>query len=166
MQECACRSLAQFLEAAVMIQQVALYRAAAKRLVEMLAVNIDKQFAQGLELLHGNGVAVDERPRPAVRIDHPAQQALIIFVERLLLQPGTGLRQVGDLEFGTELGALCTASHELAAAALAEDQSECVDQDRFTRPGFASKHGHARFEFDLDPIDNCKIPHLQIHNHV
>jgi hypothetical protein len=78
-----------------MIQQVALDGAAPERLVEVLAVDVDEHLAQGLELLHGYGVAVDERARPAVGVDDAPQQALVVLVERLLLEPGAGTRQAG-----------------------------------------------------------------------
>ncbi len=148
-----------------MIQQVPLYGTAAERLVEVLAVDVDEHLAQGLELLHGNGIAVDERARPAVGVDDPAQQTLFILVERLILEPRAGFGETGYVEFCAELGALRTVAHQLAAAALSEDQAQGVDEDRFAGAGFARQHGHSRFELDVDPVDDRKVPHLQIHQH-
>ncbi len=82
------RVAAQRVEIAVVIQQFALHRTPAERLVEVLAVDVQQHFAEALELLHRDGVAVDKGPRPAVGIDHAPEQAGILVVQRLLREPG------------------------------------------------------------------------------
>jgi hypothetical protein len=163
--ERACGPFAQLLVTPEMVQQVALDSAMAERLVKMLAVYIDQHLTEGLELLNRNGIAVDKCAGPAIGTDDPAQQACVVFIEFLFVEPRSCLRQGRYVEFGTEFGPLRAGTHEFAAATLTEHQSQGVHEDRFARPGFAGEHGHSGLEFDVDPVDDREITHLQVHQH-
>ena len=76
------------------------------------------------------------------------------------------MRHSRHVEPGAEFGALCAAPHEFAAAPLAQDQPEGVDQDRLACPGLARQYGHARLEVDLDAVDNREVPYVQADQHV
>ncbi len=56
--------------------------------MEVLAVNVEQQFAQRLELRQGHSVAVDECARSTVGIDDAPQQALAVEFQRLFFEPG------------------------------------------------------------------------------
>ena len=71
-----------------MIQQALLHVPPAERLVEMLAVNIRKQFAEGFQILQGYRVAVNEGAGSAVGADNPSKQAFVVRIDRLVFQPG------------------------------------------------------------------------------
>ena len=148
-----------------MIQQIALHRTPAERLVKVLAVDVDQQLPKGLELLNRNGVAIDECARAAIGIDDSSQQALVVFVQRLFFEPGAGTRDSGHVEFGAELGTLRTRAHELAAASFAEHQAERVDENGLAGAGFTGQNRHPGFELDLDAVDNGKVFNLQRYQH-
>ena len=115
--------------------------------------------------MHRHGVAVDKRPRPAVGVDDPAQQALVILVKGVFLQPHPRMRQRRHIELGTEFCAFGAAANELAAASFTEHEAECVDEYRLARARFARQNRHAGRKFHGNPIDDRKIPNLQIDEH-
>ena len=106
MRERARGPFAQFLVPPEMVQQVALDSAMAERLVKMLAVDIDQHLTESLELLQWHGIAVDKCAGPAIGTDDPAQQAFVVFVQRLFREPRACLRQSRYVEFGAEFGTL------------------------------------------------------------
>ena len=149
-----------------MIKQIALDRFSAEGLMKMLPVNIDQQFAEGLELLDGHGVAVDERSGAAVGGNYPPQQACIVLVKRIFFEPCPGVRYCRHIELGTEFRSLRAAADEFAAAAFTQYQPERVDEYRLARTCFARKDRHAGGEFRGNAIDDRKIANLQIDEHV
>ncbi len=60
--------------------------------MEMLAVNIEQQFAERFELLHRDGVAINKCPRTAIGFDDASQKALAVLIQCLRIQPGTNIR--------------------------------------------------------------------------
>ena len=81
--------------------------------MKVLAVDIEQHLAEGLELLHRGGIAVDKRPRSAIGVDYAPQQAFAVLVEGLLLEPVVHRRHGGDVEFGAELRAFRAISNQL-----------------------------------------------------
>ena len=134
--------------------------------MEVLAVDIEKQFANGLELRNRHRIPVDKGTRTPVGIDDAPQQAFVVEVECLLLEPCGDRGQTRDIEFSRKLGAPGAVAHQLGAAALAEDQPERVHENGLAGAGFTGQHGHSRFELDIDLVDDRKIANLQVHQHV
>jgi len=69
------------------IQQAAVGVALEQRLMLVLAVNVDHQLPQLLELLHGGGLAVDKAPRAAFAGDNAAHQAFAALCQIVVCQP-------------------------------------------------------------------------------
>jgi hypothetical protein len=147
------------------IQQVPLHVPPAQRLVKMLAVNVEQQFAESLQLGKRDGIAVDEAPGAPVGTNDPAQQALIVEVERLFFEPRPYGRQGREIETGGKFGAPGAFAYQLGTAAVPEDQAESVDQDRFAGAGLTGEHRHPGLELDVDTINDRKIAHLQVDQH-
>ena len=152
-------------QSAEMIEQIALHVPAAQRLVEVLAMNVEQQLAERLELGHGHRVAVDEGPRPAIGINNAPEQAVAFEIEGLFLQPTADGGQGRDVELRCELGTHGAIADELGAAALAKHESKGVDENGLARAGLAGQHGHALGEFEVDAIDDREITNLQVHQH-
>ena len=100
---------------------------------------IDEELAERFKLLQGHGVAVDESTRPAVGIDDPSQQAGIVFVERIFLEPFDRSRDVVDRELRTELGALRPVAYELTAAAIAQHEAKGIDDAAWEKEWSAAR---------------------------
>ena len=148
-----------------MIKQVPLYGSPAQRLMKLLPVNIEQQFAQQLQLLHRHDVAIDEGARASIRIDDPSQQAFTILIERVFFEPCAYVRHARYVKFCTKLGALCATSDKLAAAPCTEYETQCVDKDGFSSAGFACQYRHAGTEFDGNAVDDGEVPYLQAGQH-
>ena len=148
-----------------MVEQVALNRFSTEGLVKMLAVNVDQHLAEALQLLHRHGVAIDECSRPAIGVNDSPQQAFVVLVKRVFLQPRSRMRQCRYIELGAEFCTFGTASNELAATSFAEHEAECVDEYRLTGPCFTRQDCHAGRKLCSNSIDDRKIPNLQIDEH-
>ena len=129
-------------QAGVAVQQVALRAGAQQRLVLVLPVDVEQEFARLAHLLHGGAAPVDEAARAPAAVHHAAQQAhALVALQFLLLQPLLQLRRIGDVEFRADLGALATRAHGGRIAALAQCQRQGIDQDGFARTGLAGQRG-------------------------
>jgi hypothetical protein len=113
---------ANIVQAAEIVEQVPLHLATPQRLMKMLAMDVQQQLTKRFEALQWYGIAVNECTRASVCIDHPAKIALVIKIQHLLLEPQPRIRQVLEIEFGRELGTVCTAAYQAGAAAFAEHQ--------------------------------------------
>ncbi len=131
----------------------------------MLAVDVQQQFPERFELLHRYGIAVDECAGAPVCRDDSTQQAGVVLVQGLVLEPVTDLLQRRDIEFGAEFGAPGAAANELAAAALAKHEAHGIDENRLAGPGLAGENGHAGLELDLDLVDDGEVANLQPGQH-
>ena len=133
--------------------------------MEMLPVDIEQHLAEVFQLLDGGRIAVDECPRAAVRADNAAQQAGIVLVESLVLQPAAHGRQGSDVEFGAELGPLRPVANELTAAPVSQDESHGIDEDGLARASLTGEDRHAGTELYVDLVDDREIPDLQARQH-
>ena len=79
-------------QAAKMIEQVALDILTSEALVEVLAVNVEHQFAERFELRQRHGITVNKSARATVGIDNPPQQAITVEIECLIVKPGSDRR--------------------------------------------------------------------------
>src|SRR5690606_5552346 len=74
-------------EAAVRVEQRTLVRAVEQRLMRVLAVNVDEQRADLLQVRERDGLVVRERAGAAVAADDAPQRAAPLVVEAELLEP-------------------------------------------------------------------------------
>jgi hypothetical protein len=82
------RTAASGVSPGVGVDEFALVGAAQQRLVGVLAVDVDKPFAELRAVLQGRGPAVDVGPRAALAAEGPPQQAVIArCIEFALRQP-------------------------------------------------------------------------------
>ena len=94
---------------------------------------------------------------PAV-VHHPAQEQLSrVALQQLFAQPLLHPGKLFDRELRSNFGALRSRAHLICVGALAERQTERVDQDRLARPGLSSERGKAGPELKLEGIDHGEI---------
>jgi len=91
-----------------------------KRLVRMLAVDVDQPLSRLAQLVDCRSVAVDECARAPVCVHDAAQQQPVrIALEGLLVQPISDPGQRIDSEFGGHIRAFGPGAHLLASRPIA-----------------------------------------------
>ncbi len=148
------------------VEHLALRLRPEKRLVRMLAVDVDQPVACLAQLVDRRRVAVDEGARAAAAVHHAAQEHPVwIALERLFPQPIPEAGQRLDGKFGGDVRALRPGTHLLVSGALTERERQRVDQDGFSGAGLARERGETRPELELEPIDDGKIPNGEVQEH-
>ena len=142
-------------EAAEGVDEVALRLGLAERLVRVLAVDRDEQLAQlDFSCASVAGAAVDPCAAAALRVEHAAQQHLVVVAARARARPATrapsGSSAMSNL--GGELGTLGARAQLAELEAVAEQQAERVEEDRLAGAGFAGQHREARAELDVERL--------------
>ncbi|MCY1358074.1 hypothetical protein D9M69_445910 [compost metagenome] len=155
----------EFAGAGEFVQQAAVGVRLEQGLVLMLAVDVDQQLAQGLEVALGAGAAIDVGAGAAFGRDDPAQDAGAVVVQVAFGQPGAGFGDVGEVEAGEYVRLVGAGAHHAAVGAVAEGQAEGVEHDRLAGTGFAGDHGHAAFEFQVQVFDNGVVVDRQVYQH-
>lgn len=133
-------------------------------LVLVLAVDIDQQFAQRLEVAERAGRAVDVAAAAAFGGDHPAQDAQAFVVQVALGQPGVRFGNVHQVEGGQDVCLVGAGAHHAAVGTVAQGKAESVEHDRFAA-GLASDDGHATGDFEVEVLDDGVVVNGQVHQH-
>ena len=103
--------------ACVFVEQAAVGVGLEQRLVFMLAVNVDQQLAQSLEVALGAWRAIDVAARSAFGSDDAAQDARAIALKVAFGQPGPRFRNVLQIEGGQNVGFFSAgANHPVVCA--------------------------------------------------
>jgi len=150
---------------AEVVEQADVGVAAQQRLVLVLAVDVDQQIPQFLQLLHGGGAAIDVAARAAVAGEDPAQQT---FGVRRVVLGGEPARRRGvgaDVEVGGNLAALGASADATDVAAVAQRHAQGVDDQGFAGAGLAGNRGHATLELDLQVGDQTVIGDVNAGKH-
>src|SRR3954452_22359953 len=118
----------------------------------MLSVDIHQLLAKLFDLLQGTRPAVDVGPRAGTVLQHTPKQTRRALVGQIVgFQPGVRPGQVVERELRADLGAGAAFAYDARVAALAQNQSQCIDQDRFARAGLARERSEARLELEIEP---------------
>ena len=136
-----------------------------QRLVFVLAVDIDQQLAQDLEVALGAGRAVDIAARAAFGGDDPAQDARAVAFKVALGQPGTGFGDILQVERGQYIGLVGPGAHDAAVGAVAKGEAQCIEHDRFAGTGLASDYTHPAIQFQIEMFNDGVVVYGQVHQH-
>ncbi|MNM66583.1 hypothetical protein D3C81_780760 [compost metagenome] len=131
----------------------------------VLAVDIDQQLAQRLEVAERAGRAIDVAAAAAFGGDHPAQDAQAVVVQVALGQPGMRLGDVHQIEGGEDVCLVRAGAHHAAVGPVAQCQAEGVEHDRFAGTGLAGNDGHAAGDFEVEVLDDGVVVNGQVHQH-
>lgn len=155
----------QLLAAGVLVEQAPVGLALQQRLVLVLAMDVDQQFAQALQVAQRAGRAVDVGTRATFGSDHPAQDARTVLFQVALGEPVAGLGDGTDVEAGENVGLVRSGTYRAAVGAVAEGKAEGVEHDRLARTGFAGDHAHAGSEFEIQVLDDGVVVNGQVNQH-
>ena len=125
--------------------------------MRVLAMQIDQPLAELGKLRKRCRAAIDPRADSSLRVDHAAEQHGVLVGELLLRKPGRGGGRVADVEFRGEFGAVCAGTQLPGLEAVAEEQGQRVEKNRFSRACFAGQHRKAVVEFDVERFDHDEI---------
>ncbi len=76
----------------------------------------------------------------------------------MLLGPLQRRRSCGEFERRFDDRAIRAFPYQAPICAIAGDQTESVDEDRFARPGLAREQGQTGFEVELPILDQNQLP--------
>ena len=108
------------------VQHRALDGFAQQRLVSVLAVDVDQQFAELGAVLQGGSTAIDIGSRAPFGGDYAAQQAFVIVREVAGLQPRGGWRVAGDVEGRSHFRSFAAGTHGLGVGPVAQAQAQSI----------------------------------------
>ncbi|MNH02020.1 hypothetical protein D3C79_612480 [compost metagenome] len=149
----------------ILVKQAAVGVGLEQRLVLMLAVNVNQQLAERLEVAKRAGRAIDVAAAAAFGGDHPAQDARAVVVQVAFGQPGMRLGDVHQVEGGEDVCLVGAGAHHAAVGPVAQGQAEGVEHDRFAGTGLAGDDGHAAGNFEVEVLDDGVVVNGQVHQH-
>ena len=133
--------------------------------MRVLPMQIDEPLAKLAQLRERRGTAVDPCAASSLCINHAAQQHVAVGDHRLFGEPCDRRGRVDHIEFGREFGALGAGTQLPQLEAVAEEEREGVEENRFPGACFAGQHGKARVEFDVERFDDDEIANREKPEH-
>jgi len=143
------------------IEQGAVHPGVQKPPVVLLAMKFHQGIRERAHHLARGAAIVDPCGLAPVGPVYPAQDQLLAT-----RQTGFGqnvMRWVPrrEIEYRQYLAFLRARAHEIGAPAPAEHETETVEQDGLTRPGFAGEHVEARLELQFQPVDDQHVSNIE-----
>jgi hypothetical protein len=89
----------------------------------------------------------------------------VVIGEPLLGEPGDDARPVRNLECRREFSALCAGPQLPQLEAIAQQQAQGVEQDRFAGAGFPGQHGETAVELEVERLDDDEVADRQEPEH-
>ena len=138
----------------VRVEQRALIAGIEQGLVGMLAVDVDEQAAERLQVLEIHGLAVDEGTRPPIRADEPAQRARRVVVEPALGEPAESTVVFRHVERHADLRTLRVVANGGGVRSVAQGEPERIDENGFAGARLAGHDVQAAAELDFDFVND------------
>ena len=85
----------------------------------------------------------------------------LVTSRRTMISPS-----VGCFEDGFDRGLDLAGPNQIGGRACAEEETNCLDEDRLPRSGLTRENVEARLELDLDRLDHCKVADAKQAQHV
>ena len=151
--------LGQWFAAGKSIQQIALHGFAVERVVRALAVDVHQAAADLAQLGQGSGLIIDEAAAAAFAVDGAADGKLdlVCAEQALFAEFGAQCGQAAQIKQGGKLRFRAAVADLAVVGLVAEQQAERIERDGFAGAGFASKHGKAGLEIQMELLNNHKI---------
>ncbi len=118
-----------------------------------------------LEDLHADRLIVHERARTPVGELHTPQDQFILDGNVIGSKQRPRRMVACDIESGRHLPLVEALPDKRLVASAAQSQRECIEQNRLSRAGLASKHGKAAREIDVEPLDQNNVANGQSGEH-
>ena len=125
------------LQPRVAIQHPSLLILATDSEVIRLAVDVDQQVTDRVELAHRDDLAIDPRRRPPISGDFPRDdEMLLVRLDALFIQQRPHLRAPSAVQLEQRLDTRSPrpGAHDIAGRAIAEHEAKRIEQDRLARP--------------------------------
>jgi hypothetical protein len=130
--------------------------------VVVLSVDVDEPAADLTEPAHRHEDAVDEGLARALDGDGALDEELAVLGFGQAVEVET---LPGDVEDGLDEGLRLPGPDEVGRALLAEDESDGVDDDGFSRARLAGQDGEPLVEREREVLDRGQIPDAQELDH-
>ena len=86
----------------------------------------------------------------------------LVTSRRTMISPSRGRRSKMRFDRGLDFA----GPNQIGGRACAEQQTNCLDEDRLPRAGLARQNVEARLELDLDGLDHRKVADAKQAQHV
>ena len=126
----------------------------------MLAVQFDQRFRQCAQHLARAAAVIDPRRFAPVRPVDAAQDQFAPAGQASLFQHRMGCVAFGQVEPRRDLALRRALTHQIGAPAHTQHEPETIEQDRFTRPGFAGQNVQTRLKRKFQPVDDQHIRNI------
>ncbi len=144
----------------MLVEQLQLRGGPQQRLMRVLAVHVDQVLTELAQLRQGHRRAVDKGLAASRSVDRAAREQQAI-VARQVVSCQPLLDDLAGTKRGGDLGALRPLAHDIRITALAQRQQQRVNQNRFSRSGFAAQHRKPRREIQFEGLDDHEIADRQ-----
>ena len=150
------------IRAAPGIEDVDVDRDAEKRLMLVLAVDVDHPRSDFFLDGGGGRAAVDATLGPAAPRDFAAEDQKPFFgIEAVFGRDIGGGLVVRDVENGLDHGFIGPGADHLAAGALAQGHAHGIDNDRLARAGLTREHVEPRPDLEPQVIDQGEVLNME-----
>ena len=131
-----------------------------------LAFDLDGRLAELAQEADAGRLIVDEGAAATVRADDAAKYDRVVLGGDAGFGQEPARRMIGaEIEFRSDHRLVGAVPDQPAFGAHAQRQAERVEQDRFTRAGFAGKDAEPRAESEIEPVDQHHIANGEAQQH-
>ena len=141
---------------------------AEQALVLVLAMEVQEQLAQALQIRQRDARLVHARAAPALcRHLAPDDQRLAVELEAPLLEQGRGAAPAlaREAELRLDHAGLRALAHDVGIGATADDEGQGLHRERLARPGLAGDRGEPAAELHLGALDEGQVADGQAFEH-
>lgn len=128
-----------------------------RRLMRVLAVDVDRQFGNLAHLMDGRRRSVEIGPGTSGGVEHAPQQQAVGAVEVVVAQPGGYGGNVAKRELGRGLGALATGADRSGDRPVRRARTPARRPGSICRRRFRRSACRTRRELELQPVDQDEI---------
>ena len=132
----------------------------------MLPMQFHQRLGQVAQHIARDAVVIDPgRLAPIQRVDPPQDQFTLVQPKPRLIQNRPGRMVGGQVEHRRHAALRRALTHQFGPSAPAQHETQRIQQDRLSRPGFARQHVQPRPEFKFQPVNDQHIPDFQCPQH-
>jgi hypothetical protein len=156
----------QRLRVGVRVEHLPLGGRTKEGLVRMLAVDVDQELADLLQLRERRAVPVDEAAGAPGAIDGaPEEKAAGVALQVVFLCPCANQALIGKFKLGRQLCALGALPHHGRVRAPADQELDRIDEDRLAGAGLAGEHRESGLELEARGLHDHEIADLERAQH-
>jgi len=128
----------------------------------LLPADIDELFAEVLQCLNRHRMSVYVTARASLSGHDTTQNAFIIVVQIVLLEPVPEFLAVTDVESGRDFATIGARTDGATVSSFTQGKRQCIDKYRFAGAGLSCQYVKAGPELQLDFIDNRQIMNMKV----